>query len=214
MSQILLEHEELVFNVIEEYLNENRTFDLEKIFSFLNSRFSKSLININNEGIWKILISLMEKKLVIDGTKLTKKELLDYPRRKKICDYINNNSGKVLNKIAKALGMSSGVVYWHIKLLLKFQLIKKVSIDNHIVYFPSNIELRDAEKLYLISKDKSKKIINYLKINNFGISKTQLSTDLKIHHKTINKYLKSLEGHNIITKEKRSNKTLYFLKDF
>ena len=88
-----------------------------------------------------------------------------------------------------------------------------MKIDNHTAYFDSNIDLRDTNKLYLISKEKSKRIINYLKINNFGITKTQLSKDLKFHFYTLEKYINSLEELNIISGEKISDKILYFLKE-
>lgn len=64
---------------------------------------------------------------------------------------------------------------------------------------------------YFTSKEKSKKIIDYLKTNNEGTTKTRLSEVLKMHPNTITKYLDSLLEHNIINKEKMSNKTLYFL---
>ena len=88
-----------------------------------------------------------------------------------------------------------------------------MNIDNHEVYFDLNVNLRDTNKLYLTSKEKSKKIINYLKINNFGISKTKLSRDLKIHYSTLKKYINSLVEFNIISKVKRSNQILYFFEE-
>ncbi|MFX1393855.1 MAG: hypothetical protein ACFFAH_09800, partial [Promethearchaeota archaeon] len=75
MSQILAEHEEIVFEVIREYLNKNRVFDMKKIVPFIKSRIAKSSINISYEGIQKILISLAKKKKIVEGTKLTKKDV-------------------------------------------------------------------------------------------------------------------------------------------
>lgn len=213
MSQILVKHEVSVFEVIKDYLNENRVFDIQKIIPYINSKFAKSSTNINNEGIKKILISLVKKKMIAEGTKLTKEDVLIYSRRKKIYDYIKENPGKYVNKIAKELKMTNSVVFWHLSVLVKFNFLNKMIFDNHIVYFDSDIDLKDFNKLYLISKEKSQRIINYLKINNFGITKTQLSKDLQIHHYTIEKYIKSLEEFNIIFKEKRSNKILYFLRE-
>ncbi|MFX1395250.1 MAG: hypothetical protein ACFFAH_17025, partial [Promethearchaeota archaeon] len=163
--------------------------------------------------IQKILISLAKKKKIVEGTKLTKKDVLIYLRRQKIYDYVRKNPGKYINQIGKELSISNKVVFWHLSVLLKFGFIKKMNIDNHTVYFDSNIDIKKINKLYLASKEKSKEIINYLKINNIGITKTQLSRDLNIHHETIEKYIKSLEKCNIISKEKKSNKVLYFVEE-
>lgn len=213
MSEMLIQKEEIVFNVIEEYLSRNRAFNIKEILPYINSRFSKLSININDEGIQKILKSLVEKRMVIEGKKLTKKNILLYSRRKKLYEYIHNNPGKKLNKIAKELEMSNSVIFWHLTLLLKFQLIKKLVIDNHPVYFTIDINFEDAKKISFISKEKCKKIINHLRMNNIGLSKYQLSSDLKIHNTTLKKYVKTLEAYNIITKKKMSNKTLYFLNE-
>jgi len=40
-----------------------------------------------------------------------------------------------------------------LRILVKFNFIKKKIIDNHISYFDSNIDLRHANKLQLISKN-------------------------------------------------------------
>jgi len=170
-------------------------------------------MNIANGGIQKILLSLVKKNMIVEGTTLTKNDVLMNSRRKEIYDYIKENPGKYVTIIAEELKISSNVVFWHLNILIKFNFIKKKIIDNHIVYFDSNISLRDTNKLYLISKEKSKRIINYLKINNFGITRTKLAKVLNIHRNTIKNYLKSLEEFNIIYKIKRSNQILYLLKE-
>jgi len=213
MSQTLEEFEEIVFKTVQGYLNKKRVFDMEKLIPYLKAKFGKSRKNIAKGGIQKILISLVKKNMIIEGTTFTKKEVLMNSRRKKIYNYIKKNPGKYINKVAEDLKIPYSVLFWHLKILLKFNFIKKKIIDNHIVYFDSNINLRDTNKLYLTSKEKSKEIINYLKINNFGITKNKLSKDLKIHRNTIGKYVKSLEEFNIISKEKISNQILYFLEE-
>jgi predicted transcriptional regulator len=96
-------------------------------------------------------------------------------------------------------------------MLVKFNFIRKETLDNHDIYFDADMNFEDVKKKYFTSKTKSKKIIDYLKVNNDGITKTQLSNDLKMHPNTITKYLESLHEHDIIIREKISNKTLYFL---
>ena len=173
MSQILAEHEDIIFDVIREYLNKNRVFNMKKIIPYIKARIAKSSTNISYEGIQKILFSLAKKKKIVEGTKLTKKDVLIYLRRQKIYDYIRENPGKYIHQIGKELQISNKVIFWHLCVLLKFGFIKKMNIDNHTVYFDSNIDIRKINKFYLAAKEKSKEIINYLKINNIGITKTR-----------------------------------------
>ena len=62
-------------------------------------------------------------------------------------------------------------------------------------------------------KEESKKILVYLKENDYGITKTNLSTNLGMHHNTITKYLNKFEEFNIILKKKIAKRTLYFLNE-
>lgn len=202
-----------VLNIIQEYLEDNRVFLKTNILNHINSRFSKSSININSNGIQEIITSLLEKKMILEGSKLTKKNVLQNSIRKLIYDFIKENPGVYLYKIFKTLKIGNYLQLWHLDILLKFDYIKKDIINNQTIYFPSNMDLKEVEKIYFFKKKKSKKIIDYLEQNNMGTSKTQLSKKLNMHPYTVIKYLNILEKIKIISKEKMSNKSLYFLND-
>ncbi|MFW9867095.1 MAG: hypothetical protein ACFFEN_13450 [Candidatus Thorarchaeota archaeon] len=209
----LSEQEKIVLNIVIEYLNNNRYFNMEKILSFINARFRMMSININNRGIEEILKSLVNKNLIVEGSKLTSQNLLKNEKRRKIYDFIVQNPGTYFNKIIRELKISNHVVVWHLNMLLKFDFIKSESIEQHEVYFDSNFDLKRSKFTYFSSKEKSKQIITYLKNNDIGITKTQISADLKIHYNTVSKYLEFLEKIEIIIKKTYSNKTLYFLNE-
>ena len=111
----------------------------------------------------------------------------------------------------RELNFSNHVVVWHLSILIKFDFIKKEIYDHHEVYFDTKISEKDAELIYYHSNEKSKAIIEYLKENNIGISKTRLSEDLHMHMNTISKHLAMLVNLRIIVSEKIDNKELYFL---
>lgn len=207
----LSREEKIVLTVVQEYLDKNRQFNMEKILPFIVSRFRLASVNINRNGIEDILRSLIQKNLLVEGSKLSHDDILSNLKRNQIYNFILKNPGTYFNRILKELGLSNHIVVWHLNMLVKFTYIKKEVLDNHDIYFDSDLEFEEVKINYFTSKEKSKKIIEYLKVNNSGISKTQLSKDLKMHPNTITKYLETLQEYNIIIKEKRSNKELYFL---
>ncbi|MHA1195520.1 MAG: winged helix-turn-helix transcriptional regulator [Promethearchaeota archaeon] len=86
-------------------------------------------------------------------------------------------------------------------------------IENHEIYFDKSIPHGNIKKLYFQNKEISKKILNCLKNDEIGINQSRLSEKLKIHPKTIKKYLDILEEIGLIMKKKISKKEiLYFLK--
>ena len=211
MPITLTREEQIVLNVVQEYLDKNRQFNMEKILPFIISRFRLASINISKNGIEEILRSLIKKDLLVEGSKLSRDDILLNLKRLQIYNFILRNPGTYFNRIIKELNLSNHIVVWHLSMLLKFKYVSKEVFDNHDIYFDSNLDFEQVKISYFTLKEKSKKIIDYLKVNHDGITKTRLSEALKMHPNTITKYLDSLLEHNIINKEKVSNKTLYFL---
>ena len=122
MTEYIIQHEDVVFEITQEYLNKNRCFNLENIIPYINVRLKKFSISLNYEGIREILKSLIKKKLILERSKLTKNDILNNTNRKKIYDFITNNPGVYFNRIARELDLSNYILAWHIKILMKFEI--------------------------------------------------------------------------------------------
>lgn len=203
--------EEIVLNVVQEYLDKNRNFNMNRILPFINARFRNTTINVNNEGISRILKSLLEKKLILEGSKLTKFEILSIPKRKRIFEFVLKNPGTYHREIAQELRFANHVITWHLKMLVKFNFIKKTPIENKEIYYHYDLDFKYAIRYYYLRHKKIKIIINYLKPLNNEVSKTNISKNTGIHITTTGKYLKILESLNILVKKEKSNKKVYSL---
>lgn len=211
MQTYLTESEDIVLEVVEEYLSNNNSFDFQEILPFITSRFRTNSININKRGIKKILKTLIRKNIIVEGSSLTIQDVLDVPKRKKIYEYIKSHPGTYFGKILNDLKLSYNVLIWHLHILQKFEFIGKTRLNHHDVYFDFNIDPTEIEVSYYQNNPKSKQIIDYLKENDIGISKTKISNDLNIHINTVDKYLTLLEKNGIVTQERYGKKTMYFL---
>ncbi|MHA2010086.1 MAG: hypothetical protein ACW980_22450 [Promethearchaeota archaeon] len=209
-----IDEEELVFNAIQDYLNKNKILEKNDVINHIKSYFTNASININTEGIIKHIESLIKKKRIVEGSKLTKDVVLNNQKRKRVYNYITENPGTYFNKIVKGLKMSYHVVYWHLDILLKFDFIKKTKVENQELFFSSKLGIDDVRKSYLTKiKEKSKKILDYLRKDELGTTQLRLATALQMNPKTIKKYLRLLEEFNLIEKKKVSLKEiLYFSK--
>jgi len=210
----LVEDEKIILSIVHDYLNKNRQFTFEEILPYINSRIRLSSININNEGVRMILMSLTNKKLIVEGSKLTKGEILNNKKRRKIYDFIIKNPGTYFNRIVHELNYSNHIVVWHLSMLLKFDFISKEILENHEIYYDATTEFENISSKYFTTKEKSQKIINFMKKDNLGITKTNLSQELSMHMNTLAKYLNLLEKYGLIVKKKIDNKYLYFLSEF
>ncbi len=214
MSTLLSDNERLVYNVVKEYLDYNRVFNIEKLVSFVKTRFRGASININNEGIESLLRSLVFKRILVEGSKLTQDRVLNNENRNLIHEYICQYPGIHLKKIINELNLSVNVVVWHVTILENFNYINNARIENRIIFYSSDLKFNQVMLYYFTSNEHGKKILDYFKYNNHGITKNELSTALNMHHNTVVKFLDSLEECEIVEIQKiRPNMTLYFLKD-
>ncbi|TFF90322.1 MAG: hypothetical protein EU548_03615 [Promethearchaeota archaeon] len=207
----LSENEESILNFVQEYLDKNRTFDMKKMISFIQSRLKFSEININRMGIKKILRFLIKKNFIVEGSKLSRNDILNNEKRKMIYNYILSHPGTYFNRIKSDLHLSNHIIVWHIEMLEKFHLINKKTIDDHDVYFGTDQEIEDLKIYYFLAKTKSQDIICYLKNSHKGLPKTHIAKELNMHYNTLTKYINILENFGIISKKELPNKTLYFL---
>ena len=213
MYSKLSDQEKIVLNLVKEYLNKNRFFNKKKIIPFINHRLRNASIDLNYTGIEAILKSLLKKRLIIEGSKLTRDDILLNSKRNKIYEYVIKNPGVNFIIIVNELNLSNHVVLWHLGMLIEFNFINKVKIDNLELYYDSSLKVDEIERNYFISNKSSKRIINYLKENNSGISKSKISQDLNMHLYTVNKYSDILKQYGILTLKTNSNKKLYFLNE-
>ncbi|MFX0167021.1 MAG: winged helix-turn-helix transcriptional regulator [Promethearchaeota archaeon] len=213
MVEVIASNEQTVLEIINEYLDKNRFFSVNDIIPFISSRFAKSGININVNGIRTILKSLVEKNFIVEGSKLTRDEILFNPNRKKIYEFIQQNPGTHFYNIVTNLDLNIPVVEWHLNILIKFMYISKEEIENIVAYFDVNVKPESRMVIYLLSKDKCKQIINFLKENQEGMTRYQISEQLNMHSTTVAKYTDKLNENGILTKKSLSNKTLYFLNN-
>jgi predicted transcriptional regulator len=213
MSIETTEHEKLVLTIVQDYLNQTRYFNMNKIIPFINSKLKMHSVDLNYRAIEEILRSLVKMRLIDEGTKFTKMDVLKNKTRTQIYNFILNNPGVYFNTIVRKLKINKPVIVWHINMLVRFEFITREEFENHEIYFDSNLSARNRKFRYFASKEESRKIMKYLKDNDYGITKTHLTMNLGMHHNTVTKYLKNLEDYNMVIKKKVAKRTLYFLNE-
>ena len=60
MTHQLLMEEQMVLDLVQEYIEEHQLFNASAIIPFISSRFAKTSINISDQGIKSILQSLVK----------------------------------------------------------------------------------------------------------------------------------------------------------
>ncbi|MFX1451661.1 MAG: hypothetical protein ACFFCM_12500 [Promethearchaeota archaeon] len=109
--------------------------------------------------------------------------------------------------------MTIPVVGWHLRMLEEFNFVIKEKMNGHESYFDSSVNPKERKLHFLFSKEKSRSIVEYFMMHNEGVTKIELSKELKMSRNTVKKYIDRFYKIGVLNSKKISNKTLYFLKE-
>ena len=204
--------ENKILDLIQEYLDYNRVFNKEKVALFIKSR-NRVNGNLNYNGITTVIDSLIKKNIIVEGSKLTRKTVLLNINRKQIYHLIKENPGIYKNSLTKKLKVCPFVTKWHLSMLLTFRLIREVNINGHIGYFDTFLSTEKDIIFYTISKEKCSRIVEFLKLNSTGCTKSQISKALHMHYNTVTKYLDEIDKFNLLVKKNVNRKEFLHLNE-
>ena len=201
--------ENIVLGIVREYLSKKPFFSIKDIVEFINNRVRHNP-DINKNRIELIIKSLIKKRVIIPGTKLMKKDIIDNPTRNEIYKYIKQNPGKNINEIMKTHNLGSNLALWHLSALEKFQFVRSKKIWNRCVFFKFDSDPKFDQLHYYLANDIVQSIIKLMK-NERPLKITEIVDSLKKNHNTIKKYLDALTTLKLVEIEKEKSRNLYKL---
>ncbi|TXT61224.1 MAG: hypothetical protein BAJALOKI2v1_40016 [Promethearchaeota archaeon] len=161
-----LEHPNVqkVIQIAEELTEENKILNIENLYSLAKRR-----LRIPRKGLLKIIQYLLNKKVLVEGSKYTKESVLDNEYRRLIYTYITRNPGVYFSQLKRDLlsdaegeEASSGQLIWHLEMLLKFKYIKKLKVKNYSIFLPIEMADEVGRISFLMNDQINRKIVELL----------------------------------------------------
>ncbi|MBY9004459.1 MAG: hypothetical protein KGD73_10840 [Candidatus Lokiarchaeota archaeon] len=153
-----------VIKLANEILAEGRLLNIEYLY-----RRAKRELQIPREGLLTIIQYMVNKKIIIDGSKFTKDTILNNSFRNLIYNFIRDNIGlhfsvikRNLMKNLKENQIGTGQLIWHLEMLLKFRLIKSFMVGNHTIFIPVEFDENIAKIYYHARNMIRNKILRHL----------------------------------------------------
>ncbi len=201
--------ENVVLGIVREYLSKKPFFSMKDIVEFVNNRVRYNH-DINKNRIELIIKSLIKNRVIISGTKLMKKDIIDNPTRNEIYKYIKQNPGRNINEIMRTHNLGSNLALWHLSALEKFQFVRSKKIRNRCVFFKFDSDPKFDQLHYYMANYIVQSIIKLMK-NERPLKITEIAEGLKKNHNTIKKYLEALTDLRLVEIEKEKSRNLYKL---
>jgi len=153
-----------VIKLANQLLAEGKILNIEYLY-----RRAKRELKIPREGLLTIIQYMVNKKIIIDGSKFTKDTILDNNLRNLIYNFIRDNIGlhfsvikRNLMKNLKENQIGTGQLIWHLEMLLKFRLIKNFKVGNHTIFIPVEFDEGIAKIYYHARNTIRNKILRHL----------------------------------------------------
>lgn len=147
------EIEKAVLNVAEELSKLPQRIEYKSLYYKAKRALKYSKIDIGN-AIHKLYL----KKYIIVGSRLTKKEVLLNPARKKIYEYIESHVGAHIREIREKLSTTPHILGWHLSVLESFNFIYRVNFLKYVNFFPVNFDRKHAFAFLVLKNENSLQI--------------------------------------------------------
>jgi len=189
-----------VIEIAKEVINNNNVLDTELLY-----RLAKRRLKFPRKGLLSIIQLLINKKVLVEGSKYTRDEILNNKYRFHLYRFLTSYLGAHFSSIRKkiitdnsgTLG-SSGQLIWHLEMLIKFNYIKKIKIKNYTVFLPYEID-DEIGLLHFVLRDEIYLKIIQLLISNEKLKKSEVHKLINEKRETIYYRINNLIEFKIIT---------------
>jgi predicted transcriptional regulator len=167
-----------VIQIALELTEEHKVINTELLYNR-----AKRFLKIPGSGLKTIIQMLLNRKILVDGSRFTRETVLKNDFRYKVYKIIKTNIGAhfsfLKNEISdqKEGEMGVGHLIWHLEKLLEFNLIKKVKVKNCTIFLPVEID-DDIGILHFFLRDEvNRKIVEFL-LHNENVKKADIYKEL------------------------------------
>jgi len=186
-----------VIEIAEEILSKNQVLNVETLYNLAKKR-----LKIPRNGLLVIIQYLINKKILIEGSKFSRETVLSNYVRNRIYSYIIMNPGvhfSILRKkaLSEEVG-SSGQLVWHLEMLLKFNYINKIKVGHYTIFLPYELD-ENVGRLLFILRDRINNKIIHLLIENETFVKSDIYKEIEEKRENVYYRINNLLEHGIIT---------------
>lgn len=199
-----------VIKIANRIIQENRVIDITLLYNR-----AKKQLKIPRKGLLSIIQMLINRKILVEGSKYTKRNVLSNQNRNRIYNFIKIYLGAHFSLIRKHafchsegnLG-SPGQLIWHLEMLLRFNYIKKIRIRNKTIFIPIELDEESGIMYYLLRDGLNKEIIELL-IKQDTIKSSEIHKHLNKKRQKIYYRINYLIEYNIISLKEEHPRKIY-----
>jgi len=188
-----------VLQIALELTKEHKLINTELLYNR-----AKRVLKIPRQGLNTIIQMLLNRKILVDGSRFTKETVLKNKIRYYIFWLVKTHIGAhfsfLKNKVSQQKESEIGVghLIWHLEKLIKFNLIRKVKVKNCTIFLPVEISNEEGIIFFIMRDDLNRQIVEIL-LEHESVNKAAIHKDLNVVREKVNYRIKKLIELEIIS---------------
>jgi predicted transcriptional regulator len=146
--------------------------------------------------------------------RINEDDLLDNEMRMQIFDYLEEKGeqGAHLREIQRTLGCGISSLLWHLQALDDFNIVTHHKIGKyHIFYLTGSESLQISEIALALKSEVAKELCKLLLQNTTPLSLSKISSEINVHHSSVQHHIKRLSDLGIIMIIKEKKRSTYII---
>ncbi len=146
--------------------------------------------------------------------RISEDDLLDNEMRMQIVGYLEEKGerGAHLREIQRILGCGISSLLWHLQALDDFNIVTHHKIGKyHIFYLTGTESLQVSEIALALKSEVAKELCKVLLQNRSPLSLSKISSEIKVHHSSVQHHIKRLSDLGIIMILKEKKRSSYII---
>ena len=188
-----------VIQIALELTKEHRLINTELLYNR-----AKNELKIPKKGLKTIIQMLLNRRILVDGSRFIKMTVLINKTRDTIYWLVNTHIGAHFSFLKAKLSqlkqneIGVGHLKWHLEKLIKFNFIRKVKVMNYTIFLPVEMSDEEGTLHFILRDDLTRDIVEFL-IEHEPVIKTDLYKELNVKRGKIYYRIKKLIEMEIIS---------------
>jgi DNA-binding MarR family transcriptional regulator len=134
--------DDIVFQLAVELINQtNRPLKISELYA-MASKMGLTPSQTNNS-----IYNLLKTRKIVEGSKLTKENIMTNPLRAQIVEHVTQNPGCHVRDIRRAMNIDNAESAWHLKMLEKFGFLRSKRFGKFLAYYPAALPESDYDEI-------------------------------------------------------------------
>ncbi|MBD3185207.1 hypothetical protein GF325_00150 [Candidatus Bathyarchaeota archaeon] len=180
-------NDDLVYQVAVELISRtNKTLDIKQLFDACLQQLQLPAKTINSS-----IYNLIKKKYIVEGSKLTRQDILSNELRGKIYSYVQGNPGCRVRDIRREMSIDNAESHWHLKMLEKFGFLRNKRFGKYLCYFDASFP-EDHDEILCILRHNTTYNVFYDIFLTPNSTEGEIAQRLGIHPSTVKYHVDKL----------------------